>query len=197
MNSTLETIQNLAGKDSFGMIKWLQKEMENVTMKVTKQFTDGNCWLCKQNPVLIGTTVVCASILAVLLEYLRKKKSIQKYEILLATVVRPNSTPEDVAVNCTFGALSVGMKTNLNNPEILDMWKKSGSEKKVIAVDDELVLHEMQRMADEKNIVNVLVKDVPTSTHANTTLAIGPALPRDLLAFANFGRVIGQSKISM
>lgn len=154
-------------------------------------------WSSKQNLLLIVTSLICATILAILLLHFRRKKpAARKYEILLATVVEPNSTPEDVAVNCTFGALSVGMKTNISNPEILDLWKKSGSEKKVLAVDDDKILEKLKKLAEEMNIVNVLIRDVPISSHACTTLALGPASPEDLMIFASFGRIIGKSRIT-
>lgn len=205
MNNTpeetlVEIVENIASNSSYvGLIDWIQDEFQSMSMKLNTFASDfplDDFWLCKQNPVLLGITVACASSLIILLEYYRKRKSIPKYEILLATVVSPSSTPEDVAVNCTFGALSVGMKTNLNNPEVLELWKQSGSEKRVVAVDDECILAEMQRLAEENNIVNVLVKDAPTCAHSSTTLAIGPAPPLDLAVFAGFGRVIGQSKIA-
>ncbi|KAL1462812.1 hypothetical protein WDU94_014619 [Cyamophila willieti] len=196
MNTTLEIIQNIDTNSTVSLIKWIQDEVQGFSIKCVNQFS--NLWLCKQNPFLLGTAVVGAASLAIFLEYFRNSPKIEeKYEILLAAVVRPNSTPEDVAVNCTFGALSVGMKTNVNNPEILEKWKNSGSEKKVVAVDNEDVLQEMQRIADLKKIVNVLIKDIPTSSHSITTLAIGPALPQDLTALMEFGRVIGQSKITL
>lgn len=190
----LEAFQNVivsSNSGSPGFVAWIQQKLQNLL------FSDETLWFGKQNLILVGTSVICATILAILLEHFRKKKpTAPTYEILLATVVAPHSTPEDVAVNCTFGALSVGMKTNMNNPEILDMWKKSGSEKKVLAVDDEKILEKLKELAEEKDIVNVLIRDVPISSHTSTTLALGPALPQDLVVFASFGRIIGQSKVT-